>query len=120
MYIVRPSFLGIVALSFFWAAEVAYADHISEPLFKEVFEAVNIPVCLHTAVAETDCDTLDPVKFQCWREKLHLDYDEAMLLTLLEEAKASNEKYPYFNEPYYNEFFSDRNWGNLMDYSDKC
>ncbi|MEE8258699.1 MAG: hypothetical protein V3R20_03315, partial [Sphingomonadales bacterium] len=81
------------------------------------------PFCLYSNREEgtsLDCDNPDPAVFECWKEKLHLRYDEAGMLTLMEEIRASNQKYPFYNEPYYNEFISNLNWDNLMYISDRC
>jgi hypothetical protein len=99
------------------------AEPIPDDLFMEFFQALMGPVCRHsneTKGTSLDCDNPDPEVLACWREKIEIYYDQPSLLQFLQEAKASNEKYPYFNQPYYNEFFSDRNWDYAMDFNNSC
>ena len=106
-----------------FAGKAVWADHISEDLMMEVYQALMGPVCQDSNQkngTSQDCENPDPVLFKCWHDKFHMYYDQAGLEAFLGEIKASNEKYPYFNEPYYNEFFSGRNWDNAMDFSMDC
>ena len=123
MKILKPCFLGVFLVLLFLGAAPVKADHIPENLFEEVFREANTPVCLTSNEIEgtsIDCAILDQAVFACWKERLHLNYDQESLLDFLEEIKATNQKYAYYYEPYYNEFFSNRNWDNLMNYSDRC
>lgn len=123
MHTLKLSFLGFLLLSYFPVAGPASAGHIDENLFGEVYRELNTPVCIHSNEVDgttIDCENPDPVVVACWRQNLHLYYDQDGLIGLLEEIRASNQKYKFFNEPYYNEFFSNRNWDNVLSCSDKC
>ncbi len=123
MHTLKPLFLGVLLGSFFVGAPQSLADHIPEGDIKTVYLAINIPVCKNAPKNKTmkpDCKTPVPSVFECWKSKIHMDYDPAMLSVLLAEVKKSNQRYQYFNEPFYNELLSNRNWENLMDYSDRC
>ena len=101
----------------------ASASHLPENLIEDVYREISVPYCLYSNSNEgtsLDCDNPDPVVYECWQEKLHVRYDEAGILALTEAIRASNQKYPYYNEPYYNEFISNQNWDILMYISDRC
>lgn len=101
----------------------ASAGHFPENLIEEVYREIWVPYCLYSNSNEgtsLDCENPDPTVYACWQEKLHVRYDEAGILALMEEISASNQKYPFYNEPFYNEFISNRNWDNLMYISDRC
>jgi len=119
----RVFIVCIVAFPAILAGKPVYANHIPDELFLEVYQALMGPVCRNSdgnAGVSQDCDTPPPEVMDCWRDKLHMYYDEETLRAFLEEIKASNEKYPYYNQPYYNEFFSGRNWDNAMDFQMEC
>ncbi len=119
----RPLSLGVILVLLTLATPKVFADHIPEDEILTVYLELNSPVCTYAPKKKTmnaDCKTPVPAVFKCWRDKIHLDYDAAMLAKFLIEIKKSNQRYQYYNEPYYNELFSNRNWDNLMDYSDQC
>ena len=119
----RPLSFGVILVLLTLAASKVFADHIPEDEILTLYLELNIPVCNYAPenkVMELDCLTPIPATFECWKAEIHMDYDPAILSTFLEEAKQSNQRYQYYNEPYYNELFSNRNWDNLMDYTDKC
>ena len=123
MRTLRPCFLGVFLALLVLGVPRSFADHIDEAAILELYLEINIPVCNHAEVNKTmeiSCETPIPAIYQCWKNQIHLDYDAAMLSEFLEEVKKSNQRYQYYNEPYYNELFSNRNWDNLMDYTDRC
>ena len=123
MEIRNYSFILVVALLAFFPKPKALASHIPEDLFQEVYRELMNPFCHYSNREEgtsLDCENPDPAVYACWQEKLHVRYDEAGILALMEEISASNQKYPYYFEPFYNEFISNRNWDNLMYISDRC
>ncbi len=124
-YMKKGRFFIAVVLAFpgFLAGRGVLADHLPDDLFNAFYQALMGPVCRYkneTEGTSLDCDNPDPGILQCWRGKIEIYYDEPSLREFLAEVRASNEKYPYFNEPYYNEFFSDRNWNYAMDFSNSC
>lgn len=107
----------------FLFATPAFAAHIPDDLFLEVYRGLMAPVCEAengTEGTSADCQTVDPAVLQCWKDTLHMHYDEASMREFLEEIRQSNEKYRYYNEPYYNEFFSNWNWDNILKVTDVC
>lgn len=116
-------FILVVALLAFFPKPKALASHISEDLFQEVYRELMYPSCQYSNREEgtsLDCENPDPAVFACWKEKLHWDYTEEGILEFLGEIRESNQKYEYFNAPFYNEFFSNRNWDNILKYTDYC
>ena len=123
MEIRNYSFILLVALLAFFPKPKALASHISEDLFQEVYRELMNPFCHYSNREEgtsLDCDNPDPAVFACWKEKLHWDYNEEGILEFLVEIRESNQKYEYFNAPFYNEIFSNRNWDNILKYTDYC
>lgn len=117
------SFILLVALLAFFPEPRASASHIPEDLFQEVYRDLMNPSCHYSNREEgtsLDCDNPDPAVFECWKEKLHWDYNEEGILEFLGEIRESNQKYEYFNAPFYNEIFSNRNWDNILKYTDYC
>lgn len=123
MKTLKPFFPGIFLVLLVLGAPRGFADHAPESEILTLYLEINIPVCNHAEENKTmnpDCQTPIPEVFECWKSKIHLDYDATMLLEFLAEVRNSNQRYQYYNEPFYNELFSNRNWDNLMDYSDRC
>lgn len=123
MNTLKPWFLGVFLGLLFVGAPSGFAGHVAENDILTLYLELNVPVCTYGPVNKTmnpDCQTPIPSVFECWKSKIHLDYDDTMFLELLEEVRKSNQRYQYYNEPFYNELFSNRNWDNLMDYSDRC
>ena len=123
MKTLRPLSLGVILVLLALAAPRVFATHIPEDEILTFYLELNVPVCNYAPenkVMELDCLTPIPAAFECWKAEIHMDYDTAMLTEFFAETQLSNQRYQYFNEPYYNELYSNRNWDNLMDYSDKC
>lgn len=118
----RPWVGAVWVFLLIWAPP-AFAAHIPDDLFLEVYKGLMGPVCEAKNEAEgtsVDCQAVDPQVLQCWKDTLHMHYDEASFREFLEEIRQSNEKYKYYNEPYYNEFFSNWNWDSILKVTADC
>ena len=116
-------FILPVALLAFFPKPKAPASHIPEDIFQEVYRELMHPFCHYSNREEgtsLDCDNPDPTVFECWKEKLHWDYNEEGIMEFLGEIRESNQKYEYFNATFYNEIFSNRNWDKILNYTDVC
>lgn len=123
MHTLKPWFLGVFLGCLFVGTPQSFAEHVAEDEVLALYLELNVPVCVYAKEFKTmnsDCKTPVPAVFECWKTKIDLDYDTAMFFEFLEEVKKSNQRYQYYNEPFYNELFSNRNWDNLMDYADQC
>ena len=119
----RNILVGILALSLICTWERAEARHIPELLIQELYKEITTPACLYSNRVDGtsyDCENPDPAVFECWKKSLHWDYDEESVLAFLEEVKASNQNYEFYNATTYNEFFSNRNWDNILYYAAIC
>ncbi len=123
MHSLRPYFFGGFLVFLVLGAPKGFAVHIDESDILTLYLEINVPVCTYAEENKTmnpDCKTPIPAALECWKYQIDMDYDQAMFLEFLEEVRKSNQRYQYYNEPFYNELFSNRNWDNLMDYSDRC